>query len=315
MKAPLLPLLFAVVLAARVHAGPADSTSLSMQCAGRLDFPMATGAAYDADGSLYAWSMDGGTVGRFGTDGTLLASWDGASSDPEIALTPLSVAGDGQGAVYVSNYALHRVECYSRAGHWVGNLGGEVLTSPIGLAVDRRNGRIVVIDRSGGAAAGRVCVFPPGQMWFSFSADHWPVALAVDGAGDIYVAGLSGTVEKRGESGALLAGWTLPGAGPDVRFTALALSPGGRVHVLDEGTGHVYVLSPELALVGAWDLSCVTGGNCPAGYGRYWGVAIDAQGNAALARECLSENIQLFRPNGTVPTRAVTWGALKAIYR
>jgi hypothetical protein len=314
MRIALLVLTALLAAAGARAAARADTTWLPMTCAGGFDYALATGVSYDADGSLYAWSLDLDGIARYGADGTLLASWSGATNQPPIELVPLSVAADGLGTVYVSNYALNRIERYSRAGTWNGSIGAGGLASPIGIAVDRRNGRVAVIDRVGTASLGQVRVFLNGSVMFSFAADHHPVALAITDAGDIYLAGLYGWVERRSEWGALLDSWTLPDAGPNVRFTALAVSPGGRVHVADGGSRLVHVLASDLSPLGEWDISCMpTPTFCRDDL--LWGVAIDAQGNATLSRECLAGNVERFAPNSTVPARPLSWGALKTLYR
>ncbi|MGW6730926.1 serine/threonine-protein kinase PknD [Nocardia sp. NPDC055029] len=99
---------------------------------------------------------------------------------------PYGVAVDGDGNVYVSDYARDQVVMYEPASGTQRTLPFTGLSRPMGIAVSAEN-TVYVAD----SVNNRVVALAParGQQWdLPFSGLNVPVAVAVRGLGDVYVA-------------------------------------------------------------------------------------------------------------------------------
>jgi streptogramin lyase len=287
-----------------------------MQCTTTADAPGALSIAYDADGSFYVACGYQNSVRHFAADGTPLNSWTGFAQQPPFFCEALGIAVDSQGWVYVGNYALGRIEKYDAHGHLFATFGSSFIGFPIDLAIDPRNDDVFVVNR--GTTDGSILIFESGVLARSMPVNPHAYGLAIDGQGNLYVSVLYGAVEKRNGYGQVVGTWTVPDADNATRLASIALGPNGHVHVVDYGNGHVYSLTANLQLLGEWDLACVWPDVC-AGVGGTThhdlieGVAVDRNGNAVLGTEC--GTLTLSAPSSTTPTRPVTWGTLKSLYR
>jgi streptogramin lyase len=132
---------------------------------------------------------------RFSASGQLLAAWDGGGSgNGQFGNSPISIASDGRGSVYVADDGNYRLQRFTDAGAYVtqwGQLGTEPgrFLSANGVAVDDR-GDVYVADGTGN---GRIQKFDPsGKLLDIIDIPAFvhanPVDLDIDRQGNVYVA-------------------------------------------------------------------------------------------------------------------------------
>jgi DNA-binding beta-propeller fold protein YncE len=207
--------------------------------------------AFDTAGNLYVTEVgtqspgDNSRIQKFSPAGTPLAQWGTFGSEPGQFSTPVGIAIDQQGAIYVADVGNHRVQKLSSEGkplaqwHTVGSGTGESTEIGYDLVLDS-SGNVYVSDAhpfsSGGdriqkfSASGELLATwggtgkGPGQF-------RNPTGLAVDSKGNIYVVDSDNNrVEELSPDGKFLAQWQGPGLG----FTS---------KVAVDGQGHLYVSS------------------------------------------------------------------------
>lgn len=222
--------------------------------------------AFDTQGNLYATevgdnSINGSRGGnnriqKFSPAGTPEARWGSLGSAPGQFNTPVGIAVDHLGDVYVADVANHRIQKLSPFGqplaqwHTVGSGTGENNTE-IGydLGLDA-NGNVYLSEpHPFGPGSDRIEKFSPdgkrlAQWGGSGSGDgkfNQPFGLTVDGRGDVLVVDTGNNrVEELSPSGKYMAQWK----GPDSGFIATS-----ELAVDDQGTIYVSVGNKVLRLV------------------------------------------------------------------
>lgn len=279
-----------------------------------------TGMARDAAGALYIADRKNNRIRKLsgGVMSTLAGTGAQGSTDGPVAAAsfnwPKAVAVDSAGAVYVADYGNHKVRRI--AGGTVTTVGGSgvqgfadgpvassKLSYPSGVAV-AAPGKIYVADRANHRirliAGGTVSTFA-GQG----SAGHkdgpaasalfrTPTGVAVDGAGNVYVAD-SGNNRIRvisagkvttlaGDGGAGLVNGGLASA----RFNApeaITVDPSGVIFVADT-KNHVVrrIATGQVSTAaGAGQVGFLNGPAASARFNQPTGMAVDAQGHLYLA--------------------------------
>jgi uncharacterized protein (TIGR03437 family) len=209
--------------------GPAAQASLNLPY----------GLAVDAGGSVYIADLGNNRVRRVSPDGiittfagggTAASSGDGGPALSAQLLMPRNVGVDADGAVYISEFAGHRVRkvaggaIFTAAGNGVAGFRGDggpalnaQLNSPAGLAVDR-SGALYIADsqnqRIRKVAGGVISTVLGGA---SATALLTPLAVSAGGYGDLYVADMSAVIRRFTAAGAWLnfAGTGDPGYSGD----------------------------------------------------------------------------------------------------
>jgi DNA-binding beta-propeller fold protein YncE len=148
-------------------------------------FNLPTDIGFAPNGDLYVTDGYGSArVVKFSGDGKYLLQWGTRGTGPGQFMLPHNVVVDGQGRVYVTDRDNQRIEVFDANGKFLtewketGGVSGLALT---------RDGRIVtgaVLRDMNGTVIGR---FPDAM------AAH---GAAVDAAGNVYLAQLSGIVQK-----------------------------------------------------------------------------------------------------------------------
>jgi DNA-binding beta-propeller fold protein YncE len=213
---------------------------------------------------------------------------------------PAAIAVDGQGRVFVTEPARHRVHVFGPTGKRLGGWGAEgdgpgQFRRPLGVATDRA-GLLYVTD----AGNRRVQKFTAAGAWVATweapgSGDFQvPGAVAVDAAGDVYVGdAATGRVSRFGPDGTLRLTWAVGGPSPNplasgpllpkplslspfgarpfVSLDALAIDADGRVLVVDRVANVVRRFTTDGTPVGTWPARDL-------GDGRGWltGIAVAA---------------------------------------
>ena len=194
---------------------------------GQLDSP--DKLALDAQGNLYVTEVGSQSpagnsrIQKFSPNGMSLAQWGTFGSAPGQFNTPVGIAVDKQGDIYVADVGNHRIQKLSSLGqpvaqwHTVGSGTGEATEIGYDLALD---------------ASGNVYVSEPHP--FSDGNDR---------------------VQKFSPAGELLATWGGSGIGPGQfnQPTGLAVDSKGNIFVVDSGHSRVQELSPAGRYVAQWN--------------------------------------------------------------
>jgi sugar lactone lactonase YvrE len=245
---------------------------------------------FDADGGfLMAWGGEGSDAGQFRFADARLCADLGACAPSVIGLTGGGLAVDGDGAVYVADWANHRIQKFTdqgrllaRWGHFGSAPGSFFL--PGGIAVDGQ-GHVYVLDTGNQRVQrfdrdGRLLGQWGGQGTGA-GQFMWPTGLAVDGLGTLWVVDLwDHRVQTFDSRGQRLTEWAA-GSSDQREFgdvPSLAVDQQGWVYVT--GTG------PSIALfaangqrLGSWNRDGSDAGQLA----RAGGLAVDGSGGVYVA--------------------------------
>jgi sugar lactone lactonase YvrE len=182
------------------------------------------GVAFDTAGNIYVADAGNGRIQKFGPDRTFLTSWpsEGITVENQLLVT-------GRGNTSLPN---------------------PQSLCPVAVAVDGR-GRVVVSERN----TGTIQVFAAdGRPLATATTEGMrPEGVAVDGAGNIWVADTTDRVLKFSPDGTLLAAWdaTSRDAGELNSPMGIAVDGQGLVYVSDQGS-RIQVFASDGQFLGAW---------------------------------------------------------------
>jgi hypothetical protein len=304
------------------------------------------GIAVDGGGNLYVADNSNSRIRKITSAGVVstlagsgLAGFaDGAGTSAKFS-TPNGVAVDGNGNVYVGDYSNQRIRKITSAGVVSTLAGSGVLGyadgtgsaakfySPFGLAVDG-SGNVLVADTnnhvirkvtSAGVVttfAGAVANFGPTDGAGSAASFYFPRSVAVDGAGNVFVAdGNNHKIRKITSAGVVstLAGLGTAGLADGTGTAAKFSNPYGAAV---DGNGNVYVGDTSnhvirkitsagvvSTLAGAGTIGFADGAGSAAKFCNPSGVAVDANGNVYVA-DRNNHDIRKITSAGTVSTLA-----------
>src|SRR2546422_773737 len=241
---------------------------------------------------------------------TFLLKWGVHSGDRDGELaSPVSVAADASGHVYVVDDGNARIQKFDASGGFLakwGSAGGGdgQFIYPSAVAADASD-NVYVAD----AFAHRIQKFDTNgtflTTWGSYGSANGQfenaVGIATDASGDVYVADTY-RIQKFDATGTFLTTWGSYGSG-DGQF----INPAG---VATDGSGHVYVVdwgNDRVQKFDAVGTFLVTWGSYGSGDGQFvepLGVATDASGNVYIA-DAGNTRVQKVDADGTFLT---TWG-------
>jgi sugar lactone lactonase YvrE len=254
------------------------------------------GTAVDSSGNVYVADLGNDTIRKITPSGvvTTLAGMAGVagSADGQGSAarfnTPVGVAVDTQGNVYVSDEANETIR----------------KITPGGL-VSTFAGQVGVGGTTNGTGTGA-----------TFSS---PAGIGVDPSGNVYVADQTdSTIRKITPGGVvtILAGTTstvgfTDGAPNVARFNnpyGLAVDPSGNVYVADTGNRIVRMITPSgtvSTIAGTAKVAGTANGTGPAAsFETVLGIAADGSGNVYVSDEGIDETIRKIAPGGVVTTFA-----------
>jgi sugar lactone lactonase YvrE len=282
-------------------SGSADGTGTNAQFNGPF------GVAVDSVGNLYVADDDNNTIRKVTPDGvvTTLAGLAGSSGSADGTGTnaqfnfPDGVAVDSAGNVYVADWGNSTIRKVTPGG---------VVTTLAGLA-----GIPGSADGTGSAAR------------FG-SANGGPRGVAVDSAGNVYVADTQNFTIRKVTSGGVvttlagLAGsWgSADGTGSAAQFadpSGVAVDSAGNVYVADTDNNTIRKVTPGGVVTTLAGLAGNVGIGSADGTGsaaRFWwpeGVAVDSAGNVYMA-DTHNDTIRKVTPDGVVTTLAGLAGNL-----
>ena len=207
--------------------------------------------AFDTNGNLYVTEVgtqspaDNSRIQKFSLTGEPLAQWGKFGSAPGQFITPVGIAIDQEGVIYVADVGNHRVQKLSPDGkalaqwHTVGSGTGESTEIGYDLALDA-SGNVYVSDAHPFSSGNdRIQKFSPsGDVLATWGGTGTgpgqfrnPTGLAVDSKGNIYVVDSDNNrIEELSPSGTFLAQWQ----GPGLQFTSkVAVDDHGNLYVSD----------------------------------------------------------------------------------
>ncbi len=275
---------------------------------GRFSEPY--GIAESAAGEVFVVDGFNQRIQVFDRHGTFLRQWGSAGAGNGQFQFPRGIAVSGS-EVFVTDQANYRVQVFSTSGTFLrkwgtpGSGNGQ-FSAPWGIDVDT-DGSVYVLDLS----SGLVQVFTSAgaflRKWIvSAGTCDW---LALDHAGHVWVTDFQyDRVREWTTTGSLVRVIGDPGGGSGLFNTpsGVAVDHSGFVYVADPGNHLVQVLSPTGSFIGQWGASILTGDPM--------GIAVDADGYVFVT-DVTGNLVYEFLEQAPVPTRAATWGGLKARYR
>jgi sugar lactone lactonase YvrE len=181
--------------------------------------------AFDPDGSFYVADTANHRVQKFDKDRALIKAWGTFGHDDGQFVTPATIASDGRGRVYVSDWDRLDIQVFRSDGTFVQTLSPAAETyfiavDPTGRLFVDDGPSIRVFDRDGRQVPG-----------FDLSATGWLAGgMAFDAAGHLYVSLITGYGPGRIETKAI---YELDSSGKVVhawpgQADALALDPDGQ---------------------------------------------------------------------------------------
>ncbi|PJJ60346.1 NHL repeat-containing protein [Hymenobacter chitinivorans] len=279
----------------------ATSTTLAGSSQGFVDGPVATakfdnptGITVDARGVVYVSDTDNHAIRLISPAGivsTLAGNGSAGNVDATGAAarfsSPVGIAVDAQGTVYVADQNNHKIRMITPGGV-VSTLAG---TGTAGAA-DGPAASAQFSSPSG------VAVAPDGTVYVADKGNH-KIRQIRNGQ----VTTLAGTGTAGRVDGA-------PGTAQFNQPTGIALDGGGTLYIADQGSFTVRILrGGQVATLAGSGLNGDLDG--PAGSARFrspTGVAVDARGNVYVA-DMLNQKIRLISPDGQVSTFAGSGGA------
>ncbi len=315
-------------------------------------FSVVSGVAVDGTGTLYVADQFNNTIRKIAPTAAVTtlagtASQAGATDGRGSAarfFTPTGVAADRDGTVHVTDFGSVRritpagvVSTLAGVGGAVGSADGKgnaaQFDAPAGAAVDKA-GNLYVADEGNHTIrkitpAGVVTTLA-GTAGMRGSADgtgaaarfNTPAGVAVDGAGNVFVADLANFVLRKITPAGLvttLAGTagmrgSVDGSGADARFevlTDLAIDDAGNLYAADFGANVIRKITPAGAvttLAGTPDVpGSDDGTGAAARFHNPTGVAVDKAGNVYVA-DTENHTLRKITPAGIVTTVAGTAG-------
>jgi tripartite motif-containing protein 71 len=268
---------------------------------GQLQSPQAM--AVGAKGDIYIADYGNHRVQKFDSSGRFLAKWGGFGEDDGHFCSPISIAIDQSGSVYVvDDYSVQKFTFEGEfLARWKTTKRGRSC-----IALDSHSNvyvtcawphTVVKLDSSGRTVA----------EWASAGRNDGrfiePQGIAVDENGKMYVAETQrNRVQKLDSTGKFLSGWSYaPGVGGtnfwDAIPRAMTTDPSGDVYVLSYS---VQKFDPRGTLLAKW-------GKEGKGDGQFHGasgIALDRSGNIYVA-DTLNHRVQKLTPQGRFVAK---WG-------
>jgi uncharacterized protein (TIGR03437 family) len=304
-----------MVVSRRVSGGPQyvistvagnGQTGMAADGVQAVDAPLSASAvAVDRGGNVFVAGgfvvrrVDtAGMLTRVAGTGTSGTSGDGGPATSAQVGSTLRLAVDSQGRLFISDQFNSRVRMVSGGtittiASSATRIGTTSFSSPRGVAV-RPDGRIAVTN-----ARGIIILTPPNQAGDAFvtqPALGTPAGVAVDGAGNYYVADSAGhrviRVTPEGAASTIAGNGSRGFTGDAARATDAALaSPSdvavdadGNVLIADTGNNRIRVVTPDGAIrtIAGTGQGGFSGDGGPAGFATLSspsGVAVDSAGN------------------------------------
>jgi tripartite motif-containing protein 71 len=269
------------------------------------------GLAIDPTGRLLVSDTDGNRIELFspGTD-AYAGEWSDTEGFHAGLYQPAGIAIDPRGSVYVADVGDERLVRLWGEGTYLSetagpaDLGGAGFNDAGSVAFATGPDLTYVAD----TGHNRVLVYgPEGKLRAKFGADEaegeagrgndefdQPDAIAVNGAGDAYVADTANNrIVELGPEGTVLREWGSLGSG-DGRFhepTGVAVDGAGNVYVVDRENNRVQEFGPEGRFLAKWGVRGVG----PGEFSQPSAIAVDCNGDVYVA-DTNNNRVERFNP-------------------
>ncbi|HZT71159.1 MAG TPA: 6-bladed beta-propeller [Terriglobia bacterium] len=261
------------------------------------------GVAVDSDGNIYVADQGVGAIFIFPESLTGPVHLIKNRIDAPLPMI-CGLAIDDDGRIFVTDDKLHHVLVLDKQHQPIAEFGAGVLISPAGIAIDKENRLLYVVDtqqdqvlvfdadsykllRRIGTAGKNHTLTSPGN--FSL-----PVGVAVDKDGNVYVTDtLNDRVEIFDADGNFISQFGTPGDGPGhfARPKGIAIDSDGHIWVTDEVQSRVQVFNKKgQLLIFLGEL-----GWYPGQFQALYGIASDPRDNRIITTEQFPGRVQVFR--------------------
>ena len=206
------------------------------------------GVAIDSAGNVYVADSSNDRIQKFTSAGAFITEWGSAGSNPGEFALPIGVAVDSSDNVYVAETGNDRIQKFTSTGvfitEWGTNGTGDVeFDNPIGVAVDS-TGNVYVADSNNNqvkkfSSAGTFITKWGRNDLSTGTGDgefNNPNGVAVDAAGDVYVADYGNSrIQKFTSAGTFIIKWGGSGSGDGqfINAAGVAVDSAGNVYVAD----------------------------------------------------------------------------------
>jgi len=298
------------------------------------------GIAFDAAGTLYIADDIAQVILRMTPSGDVTAfagltpkfgTADGSGTSARFTF-PGAIAVDGDG----NTYTIDRTNVLKKitpagvvtsiaglantTGSKDGTGSEARFNNPVGIAVDRRDGSVIVADTQNDTirrvtaqgivttVAGKAGVSGAANGTGSAATFGGPYGVAVDGSGNIFVADTNNSrIRKITPDGVVSTFAASTGVGPSLAFpTSVAVDAAGNVYVAEGFRNLIKKVTPDGKInnfVGNVGLSFGDGIGAAAGFNYPSSIALDGDGNLWVA-DTVNHLIRRVTPNAVVTTAA-----------
>jgi tripartite motif-containing protein 71 len=255
------------------------------------------GIAVDEQGDVYVTDQGPMRVEKYDSHGKLLTWWGGKGNGQGqfSGFLGQGIAVDTQGNVYVHDQN-NRIQKFDADRHllavWQDHSFPRKFTGITGMALDQQGHLFAASETDNvvykfDSAGSIVAQFGNDGIGTGDGQMTYPVGVAVDGQGNLYVDD-SDRIQKFDSSGRFLTTWHIPELG-----MGIAVDHQGDVYVMDSSGAHILKYDTNGQLLMQW-------GSKGSGKGQFdyiEGIAIDGQGNVFI----LDRNLGVRDPAGHTP--------------
>jgi DNA-binding beta-propeller fold protein YncE len=261
------------------------------------------GVAADSEGNIYAADQAVAAIFIFPKAGTGKVQLIKNGADAHLPMIN-GLAIDDDDRLFVTDVKLHHVLVFNAKHEPEASFGADVLVSPAGIAIDKENRFVYVVDtqqdqvlvfdadkytllRRIGTGGKKHTLTSPGDFAL-------PTHVAVDKEGNVYVTDtLNNRVEVFDADGGFINEFGKAGDGPGhfARPKGIAIDRDGHIWVVDEIQSRVQVFDKEGRLL----IYLGERGWYPGQFQALYGIASDNRNNRIITSEQFPGRVQVFR--------------------